>query len=55
MGNDAGANFFLPVHHQTFPLSHEPVGEPIQRFQEAAGRESGRVVLDRIGAEWRWT
>jgi L-ascorbate metabolism protein UlaG (beta-lactamase superfamily) len=55
MGNDAGANFFLPVHHQTFPLSHEPVGEPIQRFHEAAGSESGRVALDRIGAEWRWT
>jgi L-ascorbate metabolism protein UlaG (beta-lactamase superfamily) len=55
MGNDAGAHYFLPVHHQTFPLSHEPVGEPMERFREAAGRESDRVVLDRIGAEWSWT
>ena len=55
MGNDAGAHYFLPVHHQTFPLSHEPVGEPMERFREAAGRETDRVALDRIGAEWSWT
>jgi len=55
MGNDAGAEFFLPVHHQTFPLSREPVGEPIERFHAAAGRQTDRVALDTIGREFRIT
>jgi len=53
MGKDAGAEFFLPVHHQTFRLSQEPPLEPIQRFYEAAGRESRSVAVDRIGQEFR--
>jgi len=53
MGNDARAEFFLPIHHQTFPLSYEPVGEPIERFYGAAGREADRVAVNGIGQEFR--
>jgi L-ascorbate metabolism protein UlaG (beta-lactamase superfamily) len=53
MGNDARAHFFIPVHHQTFPLGREPLGEPIERFFTAAGRESDRVAVNRIGQEFR--
>ena len=51
MGSDAGAERFLPVHHQTFVLSREPVGEPLERFLEAAGRHPDRVVTRHIGDE----
>lgn len=50
MGNDAGADRFVPVHHQTFQLSREPLLEPIERFHAAAGAD--RVLVDRIGEEF---
>jgi L-ascorbate metabolism protein UlaG (beta-lactamase superfamily) len=53
MGNDARAEFFLPIHHQTFQLSREPRLEPIERFHAAAGNHSRRIALDRIGEEFR--
>ena len=53
MANDAGAEFFLPVHHQTFRLSKEPLREPIERVYGAAGRHTERVALDSIGQEFR--
>ncbi len=52
MADDAGAQFCLPVHHQTFELSKEPVREPIERFVSAAGGNSHRVVLRDIGQEF---
>jgi L-ascorbate metabolism protein UlaG (beta-lactamase superfamily) len=52
MGNDAGAEFFIPVHHQTFQLSREPFSEPIERFEQAAGSHPDRVALTRIGQEF---
>ena len=52
MGNDAGAEFFVPVHHQTFQLSREPFTEPIERFQQAAGQHNDRVALSHIGGEF---
>lgn len=55
MGNDAGAEFLIPVHHQTFPLSREPLTEPIERFLDAAGNHAGRVAAHRIGQEFRLT
>lgn len=51
MANDAGAELVLPVHHQTFELSHEPQFEPIERLLAAAGAQSERVCVDRIGQE----
>ena len=49
MANDAGAEYILPVHHQTFRLSFEPYFEPIDRLHAAAGRHSSRIALRRIG------
>ncbi len=53
MGNDAGADIFLPVHHQTFPLSREPRHEPIERLYDAAGKEPERIGIQHIGQEMR--
>ncbi len=52
MGNDAGCEFLMPVHHQTFQLSREPYFEPLERFRAAAGAAQNRVVADAIGAEF---
>jgi L-ascorbate metabolism protein UlaG (beta-lactamase superfamily) len=52
MANDAGAEFILPVHHQTFRLSREPRYEPIHRLLAAAGSATDRVCLRGIGEEF---
>lgn len=52
MAEDAGSEFFLPVHHQTFALSREPYLEPIERVYGAAGRHPDRVALQAIGQEF---
>ena len=49
MANDAGAQFIVPVHHQTFRLSFEPFREPIERFEAALQREPERIALREIG------
>ncbi len=51
MGEDAGAEHFLPVHHRTFRLGREPVNEPIERFYEFAGNRSRRIVISNIGEQ----
>ncbi len=53
MADDAGARYCLPVHHQTFELSREPLREPIERLVLAAGADAERVVLREIGQEFR--
>jgi L-ascorbate metabolism protein UlaG (beta-lactamase superfamily) len=52
MGQDCDADFVLPVHHQTFRLGREAYFEPIERLEQAAGRDAGRIVVRRIGEEW---
>jgi L-ascorbate metabolism protein UlaG (beta-lactamase superfamily) len=52
MAEDAGAEFVLPVHHQTFHLSREPYLEPIDRTYGAAGSRPERVAVDGIGQEF---
>jgi L-ascorbate metabolism protein UlaG (beta-lactamase superfamily) len=52
MANDAGAEFVLPIHHQTFSLGREPLQEPIERLYGCAGRQPERVALRRIGEEF---
>jgi L-ascorbate metabolism protein UlaG (beta-lactamase superfamily) len=49
MANAAGANYIVPVHHQTFKLSDEPPLEPIERMQAALAKEPERLALRRIG------
>ena len=41
--------FIMPVHHQTFRLSFEPLREPIERFETALQREPERIALREIG------
>jgi L-ascorbate metabolism protein UlaG (beta-lactamase superfamily) len=52
MANEAGAEFVLPVHHQTFHLSREPNLEPIERILQAAGSALERIALQSIGQEF---
>ena len=49
MARAAGAEFIMPVHHQTFQLSDEPLREPIERFVRALAAEPDRVALREIG------
>ena len=49
MANQAGAKFIVPVHHQTFKLSNEPMHEPIERLQAALQKEPERIALRQIG------
>jgi L-ascorbate metabolism protein UlaG (beta-lactamase superfamily) len=52
MANDAGAEFILPVHHQTFHLGREPRFEPIERILLAAGANLERICVRQIGQEF---
>jgi L-ascorbate metabolism protein UlaG (beta-lactamase superfamily) len=49
MANWAGARRIIPVHHQTFKLSNEPMGQPIERMQAALASEPERLALRRVG------
>jgi L-ascorbate metabolism protein UlaG (beta-lactamase superfamily) len=49
MANAADARFIMPVHHQTFRLSFEPLREPIERFEAALREEPERIALREIG------
>ena len=55
MSQDARAQFVLPVHHSTFQLSREPVAQPLERLQNAAGRAAGRIVIHQVGQEFSLT
>lgn len=52
MADQVRADRILPMHHSTFRLSMEPVGEPIQRMLEAAGRDTDRIVVREVGGQW---
>ncbi|MDT7541162.1 MAG: hypothetical protein QOE33_1066 [Acidobacteriota bacterium] len=52
MSREMGARYVLPMHHATFKLSREPVGEPISRMISAAGKERWRVAVTEIGETW---
>ncbi len=52
MANHARADFILPMHHSTFPLSYEPLDEPLQRLLNAAGCASDRIIPLPIGGMW---
>ncbi len=47
MANDAGANYFLPVHFKTFLFGRERATEPIERLQAAI--EPERIGWQDIG------
>ena len=52
MRREMGATYIFPIHHSTFRLSSEPVGEPIERLYNVAGRESWRVAVSEPGQTW---
>lgn len=49
MADAAGARLLVPVHHQSFQLSREPVMEPIERVQEALFEERDRLAIREVG------
>jgi L-ascorbate metabolism protein UlaG (beta-lactamase superfamily) len=52
MFKQTGAAWLVPIHWGTFRLSKEPMEEPLQRLNAAAGSERGRIVIQSIGATW---
>jgi L-ascorbate metabolism protein UlaG (beta-lactamase superfamily) len=53
MRREMDATYILPIHHATFQLSREPVGEPIKRLVKAAGDERWRIALTEPGQTWK--
>jgi L-ascorbate metabolism protein UlaG (beta-lactamase superfamily) len=49
MADEAGARLIVPVHHQSFRLSHESFQEPIERLEQAVAQEPERLALREIG------
>jgi len=47
MANEAGVQHFMPIHHKTFPIGEEPIGEPMQRLEAAI--EPERIALREVG------
>ena len=52
MFRSTGGAYLLPMHHSTFTLSREPVGEPLERLRSAAGQEAWRLVATGMGEVW---
>ncbi len=52
MRREMGAKYILPMHHSTFRLSREPLGEPVKRLRAAAGDEQWRIALSEVGETW---
>ena len=52
MRREMNATYILPMHHSTFRLSREPVGEPITRLRAAARDERWRICLSEPGETW---
>lgn len=46
---ELGADYLVPIHHQTFILSHEPPEEPLKRLLAAAGDRADRIVIREVG------
>ena len=49
MADAARARLFIPIHHQTFRLSSEPILQPIERAEAALAKEQGRLALREVG------
>jgi L-ascorbate metabolism protein UlaG (beta-lactamase superfamily) len=49
---DSGARWLAPVHHDTFRLGREPLGDAMRRLTAAAGPQADRIVFHAVGDEW---
>jgi L-ascorbate metabolism protein UlaG (beta-lactamase superfamily) len=53
MANAARADYLVPIHHQSFKLSREPISEPIERMRAALAREPERLVVSEVGGTFQ--
>jgi len=53
MAEQAGAKYFVPIHHQTFKLSSEPMDEPAARIRSLFKREPDRLLAVNVGETFR--
>jgi L-ascorbate metabolism protein UlaG (beta-lactamase superfamily) len=53
MAEDAGARHFVPIHHQTFKLSSEPMDEPALRIRSVFARDPARLLAVDVGETFR--
>lgn len=53
MADLAGANYFVPIHHETFALGYEPVEEPAERLRAAIPDQPERLLAVRVGETFR--
>ena len=53
MANQAGAKYFVPIHHETFQLSDEPMDEPAARLRAAFVRDPERLLAVSVGETFR--
>lgn len=44
-----GASYLIPMHHNTFVLSQEPLQEPMQRLEKAAASRQDAIVIRQQG------
>jgi L-ascorbate metabolism protein UlaG (beta-lactamase superfamily) len=49
MADDAAARHFVPIHHETFKLSLEPMDEPARRVRAAFASEPQRLLAMHVG------
>ena len=53
MTNQAGAKYFVPIHHETFQLSYEPMDEPAKRVRAAFADQPDRLLAVNVGETFR--
>lgn len=53
MAGLAGANYFVPIHHETFALGYEPMDEPASRLRTALVDHPERLLAVNVGETFR--
>jgi L-ascorbate metabolism protein UlaG (beta-lactamase superfamily) len=53
MAREAGATALVPIHHETFKLSNEPMDEPARRLRAALANGSPRLLATHVGETFR--
>lgn len=49
MADDARSRCFVPIHHETFILGHEPLAEPAARLRAAIADQPERLLATHVG------
>ncbi len=53
MADQAGARYFVPVHHETFRLSREAMTEPAMRLRATLASQPERLLAVHVGETFR--